>query len=178
MKERKHIERNRESFNDMEPSAGHAERFEALLIQQNKQMKLKQKPAKRIRLISAVSVAASIAVFVAVAIKVRTPEHVESFPNRENVVTNDFQSVNEYYSRQMQQHISDIMCKLAHTDQKNQALLTEDLQIIMEENAGFINEMSRNENEETAVYYLRKHYKANIRMLEDINVKLGKYTNC
>lgn len=178
MKERKYIEKNRDLFDDMEPAAGHMERFEALLKQQNEQVNPKKKPVRKIRMISIMSVAASIAILVVVAIKMRTPEHIQAVPGQENIITNDFQKMNAYYNQQMQEQISDIMCKLAYTDHEDQALLTEDLQKIIEENTGFVDEMSKNEDKELAIYYLQKHYKANIQVLEDINEKLGKYTNC
>lgn len=176
MKHRKYIEQNRDLFDDMEPLSGHMERFEALLKQQAKEEKPQQR-TKKIRLISIISVAASIAILVAVAIKVRTPEQIEVTP-QENVVANDFESVNERYNEQMQAQISNIMCKLSHTDQENQVMLTEDLQKIIDENAGFVKEMSKNEDKEQAIFYLEKHYETNIQVLEDINEKLGKYTNC
>lgn len=176
MKDRKYIEENRDLFDNMEPSVGHMERFEALLKQQAKEEK-PQRRASKIRLFGIISAAASIIILVAVAIKVSTPEKIETTP-QENVVANDFESINEHYNRQMQQQISNIMCKLSHIDQENQALLTEDLQKIINENAGFVKEMSKNEDKEQAIYYLEKHYEINIQVLEDINEKLGKYTNC
>lgn len=176
MKHRRYIEENRDSFDDMEPSVGYMERFEALLKQQTKDEKSQQR-TKRIRLISFISVAASIAILVAVAIKVRTPEQAGIIP-QENVIANDFESVNERYNEQMQAQISNIMCKLSHTDQENQVMLTEDLQKIIDENAGFVKEMSKNEDKEQAIFYLEKHYETNIQVLQDINEKLGKYTNC
>jgi hypothetical protein len=176
MKHRKYIEENRNLFDDMVPSVGHMDRFEALLKQQTKEERPQQR-TKKIRLLSIISVAASIAILIAVAIKVRTPEQVEVTP-QENVIANDFESVNQRYNQRMQAQISNIMCKLSHTDQENQVMLTEDLQRIIDENAGFVKEMSKNEDKEQAIFYLEKHYEINIQVLEDINEKLGKYTNC
>lgn len=176
MKHRRYIEENRDLFDDMEPSLGHLERFEALLKTQNEGEK-PQERTKKIRLFGIISIAASIAILVAVAIKVRTPEQAAIIP-QENTATNDFESVNQRYSQQMQVQISDIMCKLSHTDKENQAMLTEDIQRIIKENAGFVKEMSENEDKEQAIFYLEKHYEINIQVLEDINEKLGKYTNC
>lgn len=173
MKHRRYIEENRNLFDDMEPSSGHMERFEALLKQQKPQQR-----TKKIRLFSIISVAASIVILIAVAIKVRTPEQQVGVIPQENVIANDFESVNKRYNQQMQAQISNIMCKLSHTDRENQILLTEDLQKIIEENTGFVNEMSKNEDEQLAIYYLEKHYETNIQVLEDIDQKLGKYTNC
>ncbi len=176
MKHRKYIEENRDLFDDMEPSQEHMERFEALLKQQAKDEKPQQR-IKKVRLFSIISIAASVAILVAVAIKVRTPEQVAVTPH-ENVVANDFESVNQRYNQQMQAQISNIMCKLSHTDEENQAMLTEDIQRIIKENDGFVKEMSENEDKEQAIFYLEKHYQINIQVLEDINEKLGKYTNC
>lgn len=176
MKHRKYIDENRNLFDDMEPSLGHMERFEALLKQQAKEEK-PQLRTKRIKLFSIISVAASIVILVAVAIKVRTPEQVEVTPT-ENVSANDFESVNQRYNQQMQAQISNIMCKLSYTDQENQVMLAEDLQRIIDENVGFVKEMSKNEDKEQAIFYLEKHYETNIQVLQDINEKLGKYTNC
>jgi hypothetical protein len=177
MKHRRYIEENRALFDDMEPSSGHMERFEALLKLQAEEEKPQQR-RKKIRFFSIISVAASIAVLIAVAIKVRTPEQQAGATLQENVIANDFESVNERYNQQMQAQISNIMCKLSHTDRENQRLLTEDLQEIIEENTGFVNEMSKNKDEQLAIYYLEKHYETNIQVLEEINQKLGKYTNC
>lgn len=176
MKHRKYIEENRDLFDDMEPSFGHMERFETLLKQQNEKGK-PQERTKRVRLFGIISIAASIAILVAVAIKVRTPEQA-GVTLQENAATNDFESVNQRYSQQMQAQISNIMCKLSHTDKENQAILTEDIQRIIKENDGFVKEMSENEDKEQAIFYLEKHYEINIQVLEDINQKLGKYTNC
>jgi len=178
MKEKIYIKENRDLFDDLEPSVGHMERFEAMLKQQTSKAEQKQKSGKRIRLIGVISVAASIAILAMVAIKTRTTEPIEIAPGQETIVTDDFYAVNDYYNKQMQEQISDIMCKLPYTDRENQELLTEDLQKIMDENTGFVNEMAGNENKEQAIYYLKKHYKINIQVLEDINEKLGKYTKC
>ncbi|MDR2950484.1 MAG: hypothetical protein LBV71_14945 [Prevotella sp.] len=172
---RKKIQENRDLFDDKEPSAGHMDRFEALLKKEQK-----PKSTKKVRLISILSVAASIAVLIAVAIKFYNPETMnDNIPPTATIeASEEFKTTNSYYSQQMEEQIADIMCKLAYTDTDNQAQLTKDLQKIMDNNSDFINEMAQNEDQETAIRFLVKHYKANIHALENINEKLGKYTKC
>lgn len=172
---RKYIEENREIFDDKEPTKGHMERFQALL---DKQEKNKETTPKR-RLISIISVAASIAVLIVVAVKFYAPQSNISdriIDNPQQV--DEFQATNEYYNEQMEAQISDIMCKLSHTDTENQAQLTKDIQKMMDRNADFVEEMGKNEDKEIALHFLVKHYRANIQALENINEKLGKFTNC
>lgn len=179
MKEiRKYIDENRDRFDDKEPPAGHAERFEALL--KDRQKPAEKKPVRRKKLISIFSAAAAIAVLCLIAIKVYIPDNVDLTPGTEGteILTDKFQSTNEYYNELMKQEISDIMCKLAQTDEDNQEQLTSDLEQMIEYNAEFVNEMAANENKEVALQYLIKHYEVNIKALEDINNKLGRYTNC
>ena len=78
----------------------------------------------------------------------------------------------------MDAQIADIMCKLANTDQENQAQLSADIERIMSNNKDFVQEISRSDNKELAIYYLVQHYQKNIETLENINQKLGKYTKC
>lgn len=176
---KKYIDDNRNLFDDKEPSDGHMERFEALLGDMDEQQENK-KPAKRIRLISLISVAASVAVLIAVAVKFYAPDSInmDTVPTEINISTDEFQTTNEYYNQQMEEQIADIMCKLANTDPQNQAQLTSDLQQIIEQNQHFVEKMKKNDNQEIALRYLIKHYKANIQALRNINEKLGKYTHC
>ena len=174
---KKYIKDNRELFDDKEPSDGHLERFEAMLEQLDE--KKVEKPAKKIKLVGLISIAASIAVLIAVAVKFYAPNSIEiNTPDEKNISIDEFQATNEYYNQQMEEQIADIMCKLAQTDSQNQAQLTTDLQKIIENNATFVEEMKNNENKEIAIRYLVKHYKTNIQALQNINEKLGKYTQC
>lgn len=172
---RKRIQENRDLFDDKEPSVGHIERFEALLKE-----KQKPKSAKKIGLIRGLSIAASIAILIGVAIKLYNPQTMsEDIPPTAVIqASEEFKTTNSYYSQQMEERISDIMCKLAYTDPDNQKLLTKDLQKIMDSNSDFVKEMAGNEDQETAIRFLVKHYKANIHALDNINEKLGKYTKC
>lgn len=179
MKDRKYIEDNRNLFDDKEPSAGHIERFEALLNSQRKEVaEEKKKPVKRVKLVALFSVAASIAVLVMVAVKFNSTDGISVTPETEITKVDEFQAMNDYYNERMKGQISDIMCKLAYTDEENQAQLTEDIQNIMSENSNFVDEMAKSEDKNLAIRFLEKHYKTNIQVLEDINEKLGKYTNC
>lgn len=180
MKDRKeYIEKNRKLFDDKEPSAGHMERFEALLNKQADIQEPEKRPAKRLKLISFISVAASVAILIGVAVKFYAPQSIEVAPPTENsIATDEFKATNDYYNQQMEEQIADIMCKLAYTDTENQAQLTRDIEKIMSSNTAFVDEMSKNENQEMAIRYLVKHYKTNIQKLESINEKLGKYTKC
>lgn len=175
---RKQIKDNKDIFDDQEPMEGHFERFEALL---DKQEKEKRKPIKRMQLMGIISIAASIVVLMVVAIQLYSPQHIPNdLPVIENTmeVSDEFRATNDFYNRQMQEQIADIMCKLANTDSENQALLNRDLQKIIDGNAAFVNDMANADDEEMAIHYLVKHYKANIQALENINEKLGKYTKC
>ena len=175
---KKYIDDNRELFDDKEPSDGHMERFEAMLDQWDKK-KEEKKPTRRVRLVSVISVAASIAVLIAVAVKFYAPDSINvSAPTQESISTSEFQATNEFYNQQMEEQIADIMCKLAQTDPQNQAQLTSDLQQIIEQNQTFVAQMEKKDDQETAIRYLVKHYKANIQALRNINEKLGKYTHC
>lgn len=174
---RKYIEENRDIFDDREPLSGHTERFEALLGKTKSEEKTQ--PKKRVRLISAISIAASIAILIGVAVKFYAPQSIEiDTPLESEITIDEFRTTNEFYNQQMEEQIADIMCKLAYTDVENQKQLSEDIQKIVVNNTAFVNEMSKNENQEIAIKYLIRHYKANIERLENINEKLGKYTKC
>ena len=175
---RKHINENRSLFDDKEPSAGHMERFEALLDKQQSEEKVIVKSHRRTLFVRTLAVAASLAILLGIGIKFYNPQPIKPIPAENKLDINEFQTTNDYYSQQMEMQISDIMCKLAHTDVENQIELTKDLEKIMDNNSSFIKEMANNENKEMALRYLVKHYKANIQALESINDKLGKYTNC
>lgn len=174
---RKYIEENRDIFDDREPLAGHIERFEALL---NKNKGTNQaQSTRRVRLIGVLSIAASIAILIGVAIKFYAPESINVVTPIEGTISIDeFRSTNEFYNQQMEEQIADIMCKLAYTDIENQKQLSEDIQKIITNNTVFVDEMAKNENQEIAIRYLVRHYKANIERLENINEKLGKYAKC
>ena len=181
---KKYIDDNRALIDDKEPTNGHELRFEALLEEQGSKQpeEAKKAPARRIKLISLISVAASIAILIGVAVRFYAPGSIDVPPQNKNIentsLMDEFQATNDYYNQQMEERIADIMCKLAYTDSENQAQLTEDLQNIIEDNNTFIDEMTKNENKEIALKYLVKHYKTNIQILEDIDNKLGKHTKC
>jgi len=180
MKDRKkYIDKNRDLFDDKEPSAGHMERFEALLNKQEGKTPSK-KPLRRSLFVRTIAVAASIAILIGVAVKFYAPQSINPVPETENsdMPKDEFQVTNDYYNQQMEEYIAEIMCKLANTDSENQAQLTKDLEKIIESNTRFVNEMEKNDNKEVALRYLVKHYKVNIQALENINEKLGKYTKC
>ena len=171
---KKYINDNRSLFDDKEPETNHINRFEEIL-------KTKSKKEHRHFLIKRTSIILSIAASVAILVTLFVKNNTYTdpiIPIENNHSISGFQQTNEYYSQQMKEQISDIMCKLAHTDREDQEILTEDLERIMSENSDFINEIVQNENKEQAVHYLIKHYKTNIRILEDINKRLGRNTNC
>lgn len=177
---RKKIDRNRDLFDDQEPSFGHMERFEALLKSKNEEGLKNEKRVKRVRFISAISVAASIAILIAVVVRFSTPDNTEGNISTPEVIgaTDEFKTTNDYYNQKMEAKIADIMCKLAYTDTENQARLTKDIQRIIDGNNDFINEISKNEDKDMAIHFLVKHYRTNIHVLENIDQKLGKYTKC
>lgn len=177
------IKNNREIFDDQEPSDGHMDRFEALLEKEFPIETEKKRPAKRIQFIKFASIAASIAIMAVIGIRFYQPNQLSSIgskiENTENGVSaEEFASTKEYYQQQMDAQIADIMCKLANTDQENQAQLSADIERIMSNNKDFVQEISRSDNKELAIYYLVQHYQKNIETLENINQKLGKYTKC
>jgi hypothetical protein len=170
---RKQIQEHRYLFDDQEPQTGHTERFDALL-------KREKKPKSKVKLISLLSIVASIAILITITVKYYTPQAIDNnipaMPTIEG--SEEFKTTNNYYSQQMEAQIADIMRKLAYTDADNQAQLTKDLQRIKDSNSDFVNEMAKNEDQEMAIHYLVNHYKANIHVLENINEKLGRYTKC
>jgi hypothetical protein len=174
---RKKTEQYRDLFDDREPSPGHAGRFETLLKNRNGQ---EYKHKKKARLISILSVAASITVLAVIAIRFYTPgDSSNGVPAPEIIgAADEFKTTNDYYNQKMEEKITDIMCKLAYTDSENQARLTEDIQQIVDSNNDFINEIAKSEDKEAAIHYLVKHYKTNIDVLKNIDEKLGKYTKC
>jgi len=181
-----YIKENREAFDDQEPAAGHFERFEQLLDKQTREEKKdkEKKTEKRIYLTKFISVAASIAILFVVGIKLYQPNRIiqtdiRNIENPENQTNSDeFATTNEYYRQLMEAQIADIMCKLSYTDSENQSQLSTDLEKIIRYNKDFLEEIATSTDEELAIYYLIKHYKANIEALENINEKLGKYTKC
>ncbi|MDR2956093.1 MAG: hypothetical protein LBV43_13535 [Prevotella sp.] len=174
---KKYIDDNRETFDDKEPSAGHFDRFEALLNSREKD-KEEKKPKRKINLVPILSIAASVAILIGVAIKFYAPDSIKRVPAEQIEKVDEFQATNDYYNQLMEEKIADIMCKLASTDSENQVLLSRDLEQIIDYNKQFVNEMKNNENREIALLYLVKHYKTNIQALEGIDEKLGKYANC
>lgn len=182
-KRKKYIDGNRNLFDDQEPVTGHGERFEALLNSKMDKSIRQGTGHKKKMLVSIISIAASFLLVITIATRVYLPnkENMGATLDKPVVVStipDEFRTVNEYYDRQMKGYISNIMCKLGHTDPQNQARLAADLEQIIENNSAFVNEMLQNENEKVAVRYLKKHYKANMQALENIDKKLEKYTDC
>lgn len=175
---RKHIDENRNIFDDKEPSSGHIERFELLLNKQQEEINITRRTSRRALSIRISAIAASIAILIGVAIKFYAPQSIDVVPSEQNEGINEFQATNDYYMQQMESQIAEIMCKLSYTDSENQEQLTKDLENIIDNNNTFVKEMSKNENQEMALRYLVKHYQTNIQKLENINEKLGKYTKC
>lgn len=174
---RKYIGENRDVFDDKDPSFGHIERFEALLNKQETE-NTRRKAPRRTLFIRTFAIAASIAILIGVAVTFYAPQSIDTVPTERGMETNEFQVTNDFYNQQMEAQIADIMCKLAYTDNENQAQLSHDLEKIIDSNKSFVREMANSENKDMALRYLVKHYKANIQALENINEKLGKYTKC
>lgn len=171
-----YIKNNRPLFDDQEPAAGHAERFEALL--DKAEVGIEEKKVKRFPLFAALSAVASVIIIVMVMYFYNNGNQDALDSQGDQMQLTEFEETNMYYEQQMKAQIADIMCKLPHTDTQNQAQLSSDLQNLMASNEQFLNEIAQNENQEMAIYYLKKHYQTNIQVLENINEKLGKHTKC
>jgi len=176
MKElRNFIKENKELFDDIEPKDGHFERFEARLDQQAKKESGK---ARRIKFRNVFAVAASVAILLGMGIYFYMPSGEDQKVSVEREITDEFIRTNDFYKKQMDKQIADITCKLENADETTKNQLEKDLQLIVEENERFVANVEKGTDEERAIYYLVKHYKTNIQVLEQINDKLGKYNQC
>ncbi len=170
------IRGNKDLFDDKELPEGHFERFEALL---DKQDNLTEKISKKIRLITVLSVAATIAILISTGLYFNSISKLNDLDsNSEKKVLSEFDTTNEFYKQQMLDQIDNIMCKLDQADDETRKQLTKDIQSIINENKQFIDDMQKNDNEEVAIYYMVEHYKTNIQALQFINEKLGNHFEC
>jgi ElaB/YqjD/DUF883 family membrane-anchored ribosome-binding protein len=171
MKNRKnYIEKNRIVFDDQEPEEGHLERFEEKLNRYSAENKDK---SVKIKWIHAFAIAASVALLLGVGIRYYSaPVKVEQNPE------NEFFTTDNFYKRQMDSQIANIQCKLEKADTKTRKQLEDDLQSLIEENNRFVEKIQNDENEELALFYMVKHYKANLQALRFINNKLENYIEC
>jgi septal ring factor EnvC (AmiA/AmiB activator) len=161
---KKYLKENRAIFDVQEPLDGHFERFEKRL---NALDAKKQTP--KIKFMTILSAAASILIIVAAGIwLLSTPETDFS----------EFAETETFYSRQMDEQLAAIRCKLDKADEETRNQLEKDLQSMTEDNSKFLEEISNQKNEELAIYYLVEHYNANLETLQFINAKLGEYFNC
>jgi hypothetical protein len=124
------------------------------------------------------SIAASVALLVLVGVRFFTsPIEVDNQLVEKNL-TEEFLTTDDFYRGQMDRQIADIQCKLDNTDSPAREQLERDLQSLLEENTVFVEEIQTGENAKLELFYLVKHYKTNLRALQFINEKLGKYVKC
>ncbi|GHT38481.1 hypothetical protein AGMMS49965_01990 [Bacteroidia bacterium] len=124
------------------------------------------------------SIAASIAVLVLAGVRFFTPSVEADNQLVEKRMADEFLTTDHFYRGQMDRQIADIQCKLDNTDSPARAQLERDLQSLLDENTRFVEKIQTGENEELELFYLVKHYKTNLRALQFINEKLGKYVEC
>jgi hypothetical protein len=174
---RNYIKENPSFFDDQEPEEGHFERFEERLNRSTQRDNNKR--TALIKRVSAFSIAASIAILVLVGIRFFSSPNavVEEISAGQNL-KEEFLTTDDFYQEQMNKQIEVIQCKLASADSQTRNQLEKDLQSIRNENKHFVKEIQNDENEELAIFYLVKHYRANLRALQFINDKLGKQFEC
>ncbi|MDR0866837.1 MAG: hypothetical protein LBO74_18175 [Candidatus Symbiothrix sp.] len=170
-----YLKENKAAFDSQEPADGHFERFEERLKAVSKEKKRKR--TLKIRLISTFSVAASILLIIGISIHFHASPVDTGDPFAEQTA-NEFSLTNDFYKEQMNEQIAGIQCKLSKADTGTQNQLEGDLQKILEENDRFVQQIQNDANEDLAIFYLVKHYKANLHALEFINHKLGNYIEC
>lgn len=172
----KYIRDNRDKFDDKEPPVGHIDRFEALLDKEMGRSGIKE---KRYRLITVLSIAASLTIVVLFGVHFFTTDiEDDRSDNNSFMVSNEFIQANEYYKSQMEERITEIMCKIDQADTETKIELQKDLSTILNENKSFIERIKQNNNQELAIFYLVQHYETNIEVLDFINEKLGKHLKC
>jgi hypothetical protein len=170
-----YLKENKAAFDDQEPADGHFERFEERLKAVSKEKKRKR--TLKIRLISAFSAAASILLIIGIGNHFHASPIDTGEPLSEQTA-NEFSLTNDFYQEQMNEQIADIQCKLSKADFETQNQLENDLQKILMENTLFVQQIQNDTHEDLAIFYLVKHYKANLHALEFINQKLGDYIEC
>jgi hypothetical protein len=165
-----YLKENRKIFDDKEPPEGHFERFEKRLS--NFVAAEKRKRNLKIRIITAISIAASILLVVGLRTGLRT------FSGNDQDVAGEFSKAETFYRRQMDEQITAILCKLNEADAETRNQLEADLQHIAEDNQKFVAEIRNIPNEELSIYYLVEHYSDNVQTLQFINKKLSEYFKC
>ncbi|MDR2027698.1 MAG: hypothetical protein LBQ01_09105 [Prevotellaceae bacterium] len=168
---KKYLKENRNIFDDQTPPDGHFERFESRLDRLAEKKKSRQ--TSKTRLVATVAIAASILFAVVAGIWSLKP--AEKNPEQ---ISSEFAETETFYRTQMNEQIAAIQCKLDKADEETRNQLEKDLQILTEDNNIFVEEIKEYTNEEMAIYYLVKHYSANLQSLQFINDKLGEYFNC
>jgi flagellar basal body-associated protein FliL len=165
---KKYLKENRNIFDIQEPLDGHFKRFERRL----NTLDVKKQTLK-IKFIATLSAAASILLIVAVGIWLFTTQGNDIEP-----YFSEFAETETFYSRQMDEQLVAIRCKLDKADEETRNQLEKDLQSMVEDNNKFLEEIRNQKNKELAIYYLVEHYNANLETLRFINDKLGEYFNC
>jgi hypothetical protein len=164
--ERETIKENRFIWDDQEPDKGHFERFEKRLN-------------RKAKLTGVFAVAASVAVLICLGMWLfLSPDKAGENELSEQSMTNEIGEVDRFYKEQMKVEISAIQCKMEKTDHQIRNQLEEDLQNIILENNRFVEKIQKDEDAELAIFYLVKHYKTNLKILQFINDKLGNYVEC
>jgi hypothetical protein len=165
---RKYLKENREIFDVHEPSDGHFERFEKRLNSTGA-----KKQTSKIKFMATLSAAASILLIIAAGIWLLSTPGNDPEPD-----FSEFAETEIFYSRQMDEQLAAIRCKLDKADEETRIQLEKDLQSMTEDNSEFLDEIRNRKNEELAIYYLVEHYNASLETLRFINDKLGEYFNC
>lgn len=171
----KSIRNNKDLFDDQELPEGHIERFEALLDKQDKS----RNRTIRIRLITTIaSIAACIAILVFIGVKYNGmgKEYNNMTPNL--MQSKEFVNLNNFYKHQMDEQITKIMCKLEHADDETSIALKHDIEKIISENRKFVEDISKSEDQELALFYVTQHYDRNLEVLNYIDNTLGSYFKC
>ena len=170
------IKENRSVFDDKEPAEGHFKRFEERLdsLKSGKQ----SKRTLRIRLITGFSAAASVLLIIMAAVWFHSSPKTGKTGLTEQADKTEFSVTNQFYAEQMNEKIALIQCKLAAVSPDVRNQLEKDLHQIVTDNNQFVQKMQNENNEDLAVYYLVKHYKIKLQVLNFISDKLGNDVEC
>lgn len=171
----KSIRNNKDLFDDQELPEGHIERFEALLDKQDKS----RNRTIRIRLITTIaSIAACVAILIFIGVKYNGmgKEYNNMAPSL--MQSKEFVDLNNFYKHQMDEQIAKIMCKLEHADDETAIVLKRDIEKIITENRKFVEDVSKSEDRELALFYVTQHYDRNLEVLNYIDNTLGSYFKC
>lgn len=169
------IRNNKQLFDDQELPQGHKDRFIALLDKQEKS----SRKAKRIKLMTTiVSIVACVAIIVFIGVK-----HKDLGQDYDKIVptlmhSKEFVDLNNFYRDQMEEQIANIMCKLEHADAETSISMKRDIDRLIEENRIFLEDISKSEDKELALFYVTQHYDRNLEVLNFINNTLGSHFNC